>query len=59
MLLYADDEMFPYFLSFEQSVFNLFDIKHPETPFLLILLMQLEATFENEKLGYVANQELS
>ena len=50
---------FHYFLSFEQSVFNLFDIKHPETPFLLILSMQLEASFENEKLGYVANQELS
>ena len=57
--LYADDEMFPYLLSFEQSVFNLFDIKHPETPFLLTLSMQLEASFENEKLGYVANQELS
>ena len=59
MLLYADDEMFPYFLSFEQSLFNLFDIKHPETPFLLILSMQLEASFENEKLAEVANQELS
>ena len=56
---YADDDMFQCFLSFEQSVFNLFDIKHPETPFLLILSMQLEATFENEKLGYVANKELS
>ena len=50
---------FHYFLSFEQSVFNLFDIKHPETPFLLILSMQVDASFENEKLGYVANQELS
>ena len=50
---------FHYFLSFEQSVFNLFDIRHPETPFLLILSMQVDASFENEKLGYVANQELS
>ena len=58
MLLYADDEMFPYFLSFEQSVFNLFDIKHPKTPFMLFLLT-LEASFENEHLAEVANQELS
>ena len=58
-MLYASDEMFPYFLSFEQSDFNLFDIKHLETPFLLILSMQLNASFENEKLGEVANQELS
>ena len=48
--------MFP---CFEQSVFNLFDIKHPQTPFPLILLMQLETSLENEKPDEVANQELS